>query len=383
MTRWAILTGEYPPDSGGVSDYSRLVARGLVAAGDEVRVYAPPRRGGVAAGEADDPGIAVHRLSGRFGPRSLALLEQILGQRPRPDRIFVQYVPHAFGFKAMNLPFAAWVATRLRQIAPVWVMFHEVAFPFRWRPVTHALLGTATRVMARQIAGAADRVFVSVPAWGPLIKRFCPRAKPAEWLPVPCTLALDADPAAVAAVRNQFAPVSGFLVGHFGTFGKLITDLLTPAVVELLRLAPAAVVLLIGRGSIAFRERFVAAYSDLAARVHAMGELAPATVSAHLRACDLLLQPFPDGVSSRRTSAMAGLANGVPVVTNLGALSESLWADGGVAAAPTPDPAAVAKLAAGLLADPAVRAEFGRRGNALYHSRFAVKHTIDHLRGKR
>jgi hypothetical protein len=33
---WAILTGEYPPQAGGVSDYTRLVARGLAECGDRV-----------------------------------------------------------------------------------------------------------------------------------------------------------------------------------------------------------------------------------------------------------------------------------------------------------------------------------------------------------
>jgi hypothetical protein len=28
MLRWHIITGEYPPQPGGVSDYTRLVARG-------------------------------------------------------------------------------------------------------------------------------------------------------------------------------------------------------------------------------------------------------------------------------------------------------------------------------------------------------------------
>ena len=37
---WHMITGEYPPQAGGVSDYSRVVARGLVAAGDAVHVYA-------------------------------------------------------------------------------------------------------------------------------------------------------------------------------------------------------------------------------------------------------------------------------------------------------------------------------------------------------
>jgi hypothetical protein len=38
---WHILTGEYPPQPGGVSDYTRQLARALVDAGDSVEVWAP------------------------------------------------------------------------------------------------------------------------------------------------------------------------------------------------------------------------------------------------------------------------------------------------------------------------------------------------------
>lgn len=368
MTRWTILTGEYPPQPGGVSDYARLVARGLAAAGDEVTVYAPP----AAATDPTDPGVSVCRLPGRFGPWSLAALDRLLAAR-RPDRLLVQYVPHAFGFKAMNLPFAGWLAGRGRR-TPVWVMFHEVAFPFGWRPA-HAVLGGVTRVMARLVAGAAERVFVSIPAWGQILRRVSPRAKAAEWLPVPCTLDATPAPAEVAAARTRYAPPGGPLVGHFGTFGGLVTSLLTPTIAGLLGRVPGARVLAVGRGS----ERFAAGFGNGA--VAATGELPPPAVSAHLRACDLLVQPFPDGVSSRRTSAMAGLANGVPVVTNLGALSESVWAGGGVAAVPVPDPAALAALAAELANDPAALAALARRGAALYRDAFAPEHTIARLRG--
>jgi hypothetical protein len=39
MTKWVILTGEYPPQP--VSDYTRQVAQGLAGAGDAVFVWAP------------------------------------------------------------------------------------------------------------------------------------------------------------------------------------------------------------------------------------------------------------------------------------------------------------------------------------------------------
>ena len=180
-------------------------------------------------------------------------------------------------------------------------MFHEVAFPFVRRPLRHNLVAVVNRVMARAVAGAADRVLVSIPGWEQLLCQICPRSRPAEWLPVPCNVATVADPGAVAAARSRHAPdPAAPLVGHFGTFGRLITDLLEPAVVGLLRTDPRARVLLIGRGSERYQAHIGAAYPDLAGRVTGTGELSPAGVAAHLRACDILLQPYPDGVSSRR-----------------------------------------------------------------------------------
>ena len=376
--RWAILTGEYPPQSGGVSDYTRLVAEGLAAVGDEVAVYAPPQ--GIGPDSAP-PGVRVRRLPDRFGLRGLRWLDRELA-RDRPDRILIQYVPHAFGLKAMNLPFAAWVAARARRVAPIWVMFHEVAFPFVRRPLRHNVLAIVNRVMARAIAGAADRVLVSIPSWGQLLSHICPRARPAEWLPVPCNVATAADPGLVATARFRYAPdPAAPLVGHFGTFGRLITDLLEPAVVGLLRTDPRARILLIGRGSERYHTQIGAAHPDLAGRVAGTGELPPAGVAAHLRACDLLLQPYPDGVSSRRGSVMAGLANRVPVVTNLGILSESLWAaSSGVAVVRGPDPAALAAAAIEILAlSPENRLTLGARGAELYFSEFSLERTIERL----
>jgi glycosyltransferase involved in cell wall biosynthesis len=123
-----------------------------------------------------------------------------------------------------------------------------------------------------------------------------------------------------------------------------------------------------------------AIHPKLSSRIHAVGEVLSAAVSTHLRACDMLLQPYPDGVSSRRTSVMSGLANGVPVVTNMGWLSEPIWDNGAVAAAAGPDPLSLAKQAARILDDPPARAGLGERGAALYRETFALHHTISRLR---
>ncbi len=76
---------------------------------------------------------------------------------------------------------------------------------------------------------------------------------------------------------------------------------------------------------------------------------------------------------------MAALANGVPVVTTVGFLSEPLWADGPVPTAPAGDPGPLTELTLKLLDDPARLAEVGRAGRKLYEERFAIGRTVEAL----
>jgi glycosyltransferase involved in cell wall biosynthesis len=72
-------------------------------------------------------------------------------------------------------------------------------------------------------------------------------------------------------------------------------------------------------------------------------------VSLHLQACDALVQPYPDGVSGRRTTTITALEHGVPVATTIGWLSEDFWktseaVEGVSAEAPSDLGAAVLRL---------------------------------------
>jgi glycosyltransferase involved in cell wall biosynthesis len=121
----------------------------------------------------------------------------------------------------------------------------------------------------------------------------------------------------------------------------------------------------------------------LRGRLFATGRMSARDISVHLQACDLLLQPYPDGVTTRRTSVMAGLANGRAVVTADGALTEDVWrATGAVALVPSGDASALVASARELLADARSRASLAARGSATYASCFALRHTIDALRAE-
>ncbi len=377
MTRWAILTGEYPPQAGGVADYTRAVAAGLAAAGDAVAVYAPPAAG-------DNPaGVAVRRLPDRFGPRGLRQLGTWLDQS-RPDVLLVQYVPHAFGWKGMNLPFCLWLLwRRLWHGDRIRVMVHEIVYPLARRPLRHVPLALVTRVMATAVLHAAERVDVSALAWAAYVRTYGPRRLPCGWLPIPSGVPADAAPADVAAARRTAgADATVPVVGHFGTYGTHVTGMLGPTLARLLDSRPDVRVLLIGSGE-AFRDGLTSGRSDWAARVAVTGRLPTAAVAAHLQACDLLVQPYPDGVSTRRSSMMAGLANGVPTANSDGALTESLWRSlPGVVLAPAGDAVALADAALALLAEPARLARMRGDARAAYDRHFALGHTLAALRGE-
>jgi glycosyltransferase involved in cell wall biosynthesis len=200
------------------------------------------------------------------------------------------------------------------------------------------------------------------------------------WMPVPSGIAVAGDYAAAAAVRARVGRHHP-LVGHFGTFGGHIRPLIDVAVIALARRADCEV-LLIGRGSQEAWTDLTGRNPELAGRVHATGALDAPEVSAHITACDLMLQPYPDGVSTRRTSALAALAHGRALVTTSGALTETVWAERRAAAlVPVGDSNSIAAAAASLLTEPAARADLAIRGQSLYMERFDVCHTIAALRG--
>jgi glycosyltransferase involved in cell wall biosynthesis len=112
----------------------------------------------------------------------------------------------------------------------------------------------------------------------------------------------------------------------------------------------------------------------------ASGSLEPEEAAAHLAACDLLVQIYPDGISGRRGTLMAGLALGVPIVSNLGALSEDFWRESdAIALACSPAPAEVLAQVERVIADESLRLNLSKRARELYARRFAIQHTVERL----
>jgi glycosyltransferase involved in cell wall biosynthesis len=366
-----LLTGEYPPDTGGVGDYTEIVANGLVERGCTVHVWCP------AANEASDGALHIHRLPDVFGAGSQRTLERAFSATP--GCVVLEYVPNALGARGVNLRFCLWLLRMRRRSIDVRVMFHEPYFYFRWERPWRNALAVTQRLMAAVLIRASRVAYLSTTAWLPYLQPWGSATMIDS--PIPATIAPAAGPAAITGWRSRFTAghEGTLIVGHFGTFGDHVGRELTGAVPAILRASPAARFVFIGRGGEAFAAGLSRREPALGSRLHATGTLSRAEVSAALRACDLVVQPYPDGVTTRRTSVMAALANGVAVVTTDGRLTEPVWRNADVKLVTPSDPAALAAATVAVLADADGRMALGSNGKRLYDARFAVEHTLDTL----
>ena len=326
---WHVITPEYPPQPGGVSDYTRHLARGLAAAENSVHVWCLL----ASARPQDSSGVSIHDQLGQARIADLRSLSRELDRFPAPRKILVQWVPHGYGYRSMNLAFCGWLWSRsVRHGDQVEVMVHQPFLPFRqaWRQNIAALVH---RLMTIVLLRAADRIWVSIPEWE---RRWRPyafgRPVPFQWLPIPSNIPVTDNISRIEAVRRRYASEGQLVIGHFGTYGAANISALEPILLKLRADSQDRTVLLMGMSSDSFRNQLIGKYPELGARVHATGTLTPEDLSSHIAACDLLIQPYIDGVSTRRTSFMAGLSHGKPIVTTIGQSTEPLWAPSGAVA---------------------------------------------------
>jgi glycosyltransferase involved in cell wall biosynthesis len=377
-----LITSEYPPQPGGVSDYTRMVAEGLAAAGDEVHIWCPPAQNGTAGAG----GVVVHRELGRFAFSDLRRAGRLLDQFKGPRRLLVQWVPHGYGYRAMNLPFCVWLWNRAyRHHDRIELMVHEPFLSFGAGSRRQNVVAVVHRLMTIILLSAASRVWMTIPAWEKRLRPYAlGRQMKFTWLPVASNIPVIDDAASVDAIRSRCAGAKRSIVGHFGAYDRHVTDLLLSSVPPLLQNGNKSSMLLLGRGSELLREELIRRHPEIEDRLHATGELDAADLSIYVSACDVMLQPYIDGVSSRRTSVMVALAHGVPIVTTVGEFTESLWAESAaVSLAPAGDVTAFVNQTQALLTDETKRLRLSAAARTLYEERFDVKRIITTLREAR
>ena len=377
---WHILTGEYPPQGGGVSDYTAQVAEGLAGHGAGVFVWTGTTNN--VAPMPVTPGVRIQRIAGLWARQGLGQLNEELSRWAAPRRLLVQYAPNAWGCKGLNFTFCNWLRERRELGDEVRLMVHEPFYPYQlWDKPTRWLLAAGQRRMMRTLLAASSKVYVAIPAWGEMLRPFDgEKGREMSWLPICSTIPVSATTPQVEALRHWFAPHGEFIVGSFGGFGGSVGAMTEEFFGSLLALRGDVVALFIGAGGARLAERIGRRFPNVENRLRASGTLPARDVSCHLMACDALFQAYPDGVSTRRTSTIAALAHGRPVVTLQGTLTEPFWAaTGGVRLVAMNDGAGCVRAVSELLDDATARHTLGARAHAVYEEHLALRHTIDTL----
>jgi glycosyltransferase involved in cell wall biosynthesis len=335
LTNWHLITCEFPPRFGGVSDYCGQVAAGLRAAGEQVHVWCDEFDGFTSEGIA----------------RAAALIDAC----PAPRRLLVQWVPHGYGRRSMNVEFCRWIASRNDEID---LMVHEPGLGFLEGGIRHHAVAVVHRAMLALLLSKASRVWMSTAAWEPYLRPYLfGRKIPLAWAPVPSNIPV-----------SPKGPDADYAAGYFGQYDAQGIRVL----MKILEVVPDRVAL-IGRGA----ERV-----PMHERTIVIGEADPGRISRAIASCWVMCHHYIDGVTGRRTTAMASLAHGKAVVTVAGRLTEPLWRESGaVALSAAGDAAAMAENIQKLIRDHGERARLGEAGLKLYRERFSLEHTIAQLIG--
>ena len=352
--RVVLYCPDLPPVPGGLPDHTLALARALAGRGADVLVagqrgepelFSPlPCRTGVGLG-----GLAA--AAAAAGAASLIL----------------QYVPFAFARfgLAPALPLAL-AAARHRAIR-IGVFLHEPYVPFTRLP--WLVTGGPMRWQFRAVMRRADVIWSPVPAFLERARRV---ARPGTTLTaVPVGATVPVRPADRGRARAGLGLASDDVaVGAFcpePAGGR--PDWIAAAGAALRDLPQVRWVLFGARSETAAPSLNGAVPPGDPSRVQRLGRLDPADVSRVFQALDVAVAPFADGLTLRRTSAMAALAHGVPLVSSRGPLFDPALED---AAACADDSEAFAAALRALAGDPARRRELGAAGRRFYETRGSV-----------
>ncbi len=354
----ALISPALPPQLDGIGDYSAKLAAEL-STSNEVVVF-------TSEDQVADPiaGVRVVQAFDWSRPRSnWQLVERV--REERPDWVIVQYNPFGWGRRGLNLQLPR-VLRRISGFSKVAVMFHERYFASAgdWR---RAPMAAWQRWQYRQLVAAASVCLYSTEPWVPDHQKRFP-GKPADLLPVGSNLPLSPGSRDDARRMLGIQPTTVVL----GLFGSAHVSRLLPwirlAAENLRAKGTDSMVLYLGPDQKAITE----ALPDVPVRCE--GALPAAEVSRRLRAIDIYLSPFIDGVSTRRGSLLAALQHGLATVGTTGHSTGPLLAsqaDRAFLLVPSDAPQAFVAAVERLAAEPELRARLERNGEALFRSTFS------------
>jgi glycosyltransferase involved in cell wall biosynthesis len=288
------VSGEYPPDVGGVGDYTA-------------------RLRGSLAGRGWPSHVVSRRQVRRWNARALVWF---LRNAPRTGVLHIQFQAGAFDLLG-DICVVPWILRRARPRLRCVTTFHDVRVPYLF-PRAGTLRPAAVRLLARTSHAviAADERDLKV-LGGPSRRHFHIPIGPNVACAPPDGYDRVATRAAMGLEPDDLAIV------YFGMLNASKgVDLLLDTFECIAAQQPRARMLLLGgeAGASDPTDRLTAArlagrIERLGPRVVRTGWLPAPQLSAHLLAGDVAVLPFADGASARRGSLLACAEHGLPSVS--------------------------------------------------------------------
>jgi glycosyltransferase involved in cell wall biosynthesis len=295
------LSGEYPPDIGGVGDYTYHLRAALTNLGWQTRVVS-------------------RRDVRRWDARSLVWL---LRHAPPKGVVHIQFQAAAFDLLG-DICLLPWLVRRFRPGVRTATTFHDTHVPYLF-PRAGALRRSAVRLLARTSHAvlAADRRDLAALGGPSPRQHYVPIAPNVACSP-PAGYDRQAFRAELGLAEADLAVV------YFGLLNASKgLDLLLDTFSRVLSGSPGARLLVLGGLTGASDPTDRATAAAIKPRLKRLGESViqpgwqPQTrLSAYLLAGDVALLPYADGASGRRGSLLACAAHGLPIVSTQPAASE-------------------------------------------------------------
>jgi hypothetical protein len=300
--RIGLLSAAFPPDFDGIGDYTYWLANALAQSGVETNVWTS-----IGQQRAPCEGVQVNSFFDANRPQSIKELPTLLAKECSVDWLVVEYNPFGFG----RWGYCPWLVKMLRRLKQsgrcrVAVMFHETQVPDR--PFKFWVMRQWQNRQLRSLSRLADVIFVSTTRWEPEIKAVWPKAV-CHHLPVGSNLPCSKLSREAERENLRISPDT-LVLGMFGSsHSSRMTDWMGAAVRGAASVHDKLVVLYVGKDGKDFRE-VCAGFPFMDE-----GPLAAEAVADRLRAMDVLISPFIDGLSTRRGSAIAGFQHGLAVAS--------------------------------------------------------------------
>ncbi len=369
----AILIPELPPKVNGIGDYTFFLSQALANQFDcQVTLLTSDGNFQCPQGCQLEKGVFVP------GAALLKTLPKMMGKL-QADWLLIQYNPFLYAHRGFN----PWLIAAVAQIRSqqsslkIALMAHEMFMTAE--NLKFAILGTFHRIQLWGLLRSIDLAFASIDTWTAELRRWIPE-KPVFSLPVGSNVPqVSVSCEALARLKQELGiDPAALVLGAFGSYhyGRM-PERIIRTLERLDRNNIKVHLLFIGSGGEQLRKL-------CPTRLHPIltitGALGCDAVSAHLQLIDLLISPFLDGISTRRSSAMSCLAHGLPLLTTSGRLSDTLWHEAlGEQLIPVEAEAAYFEAAQQLCLDKEKRKNLAHISRSLYQDRFTWKRIAQRL----